>query len=213
MEEALVRRRSHLPSPYRSTGSAITHLSEAQLNCLTESFQKWFDEAKNRHIKRIRGRYFLTFLVLRFTGARLQEVLLLDDAQDVDYRLGEIRLKTLKRKKEKVPVRTVPVPQIVTIETARYLAQYPDMRSKVFQLQQSNFRNVFYKMCALAGIPRALAHPHICRHSRALELVRGLIPLTVVRDLLGHKSLETTAVYLQFSGIESKMILKDRGFI
>jgi len=209
--EALVRRRaSSLPTAYETSGS-VTHLSEEQVNLLTKEFQSWYDEAKNRHIKKVRGRYWLTFLTLRFTGARLGEILLLDDSSDIDYRLGEIKLITLKRRK--TVFRTISVPQVVTIEVARYLAQYPEMRSQVFKLQQGNFRNVFYKMSALAGIPKNLSHPAILRHSRAIELCRGNVPLTITRDILGHKSLETTAVYLKFSGIEAKMILKDRGFI
>jgi len=209
--EALVRRRaSNLPTAYQSAGT-VTHLSEEQLNALTKEFESWYDESPNRHIKKVRGRYWLTFLTLRFTGARLQEVLLLDDSTDVDYRLGEVKLVTLKRRK--AICRTVSIPQIVTTEISRYLAQYPDMRSQVFKLQQSNFRNCFYKMCALAGIPRGLSHPHILRHTMAINLCRGNVPLTITRDILGHKSLETTSIYLQFSGIESKQILRDRGFI
>ena len=210
MEGAIVRRASNLPTPYQSSGS-VTHLSEEQVCALTDTFQSWYDEPSHRSTKKVRGRYWLTFLVLRYTGARLQEVLLLDDSQDIDYRLGEIRLVTLKRRKK--VCRTVPVPQQVVTEVARYLAEYPMMRSQVFKLQQGNFRNVFYKMCALAGTPRGLSHPHILRHSRAIELCRGNVPLTITRDILGHSSIQTTAIYLQFSGIESKQILKDRGFI
>jgi len=209
--EALVRRRaSNLPTAYQSAGP-VTHLSEEQLNALTKEFESWYDESPNRHIKKVRGRYWLTFLTLRFTGARLQEVLLLDDSQDIDYRLGEIKLVTLKRRKK--VSRTVPVPLQVVTEVARYLAQYPNMRSQVFKLQQGNFRNVFYRRCEKAGIPRNLSHPHIVRHTMAINLCRGSVPLTIVRDILGHSSIQTTSIYLQFSGIESKQILRDRGFI
>jgi len=36
---------------------------------------------------------------------------------------------------------------------------------------------------------------------------------TIVQDLLGHSSLNTTAIYLRMSSQEAKMILKDRGLI
>ena len=49
------------------------------------------------------------------------------------------------------------------------------------------------------GIPKELAHPHILRHTRAIELLRAGVPVTVVQDLLGHSALTTTAVYLRIS--------------
>jgi molybdate transport system regulatory protein len=39
------------------------------------------------------------------------------------------------------------------------------------------------------------------------------VPVTIVRDLLGHSSLNTTAIYLRMSAQEAKMILKDKGLI
>jgi site-specific recombinase XerD len=57
------------------------------------------------------------------------------------------------------------------------------------------------------------AHPHVLRHTRAMELVRAGVPLTIVQQILGHSNLNTTAVYLQFSGQEAKAILKERGLI
>jgi site-specific recombinase XerD len=57
------------------------------------------------------------------------------------------------------------------------------------------------------------SHPHVLRHTRAMEMVRAGVPLTIVQQILGHANLNTTAVYLQFSGQEAKAILKERGLI
>ncbi|TFG75933.1 MAG: site-specific integrase [Chrysiogenales bacterium] len=46
-----------------------------------------------------------------------------------------------------------------------------------------------------------------------METVRAGVPLTIVQQILGHSNLNTTAVYLQFSGQEAKSILKERGLI
>jgi site-specific recombinase XerD len=46
-----------------------------------------------------------------------------------------------------------------------------------------------------------------------MEMVRAGVPLTIVQGILGHANLNTTAIYLQFSGQEAKAILKDRGLI
>ena len=77
----------------------------------------------------------------------------------------------------------------------------------------ATFRKIFYRLAGEAGISQDLGHPHILRHSRSIELLRAGVPVTVVQDLQGHSSLNTTAIYLRLSGIEAKQILRDRGMI
>jgi len=72
---------------------------------------------------------------------------------------------------------------------------------------------IYYIICQRAKIPQQLSHPHILRHTRAIELLRSGVPVTIVQDLLGHSSLNATAIYLRMSSQEAKMILKDRGLI
>jgi integrase len=216
---ARVARSGNLPVPRAS--AHVQYLSETQVNALTEAFQKWHDTAPTESQWRLRGRHWLTYLVLRFTGARLGEVIGsedkthpgLDDLQDVDFRQGEIRLATLKRGRAKRPVRIIPVPLNVTSEISAYWGHFPDKKGQAFQMTAMSFRRMFYLRAKEAGIPKDLAHPHILRHTRAIELLRGGVPVTVVQDLLGHASLTTTAVYLRLSGQEAKSILKDKGFI
>jgi len=192
------------------TGKLPAYLTEAQVNALTKAFQDWYDGSTEGR-RRQRGRYWLTYLVLRFTGARIGEVLLLNDTTDVNFREAEIRMPTLKRRQ--LVYRQVFVPQNVTAEIATYLAEFPEMRGKVFKIYQSNFRRTFYERAKEAGIPKKLAHPHILRHTRAIELLRAGVPVTIVQDQLGHAYLTTTAVYLRISGQEAREILKERGLV
>jgi site-specific recombinase XerD len=74
------------------------------------------------------------------------------------------------------------------------------MRGKALRMTPMTFRRMFYLRAKDAGIPEELGHPHIPRHTRAIELLRGGVPVTVVQELLGHASLTTTAVYLRLSG-------------
>jgi hypothetical protein len=46
-----------------------------------------------------------------------------------------------------------------------------------------------------------------------MEMVLAGVPLTIVQQIPDHANLNTTAVYLQFSGQEAKAIPKDRGLI
>ena len=194
-------------------GSSINYLMEDQANALTAAFENWYESGRTHAQRRSRGKYWLTYLALRFTGARLGEVQLVDDQNDIDWRNYEIRLRILKQKAPKKPVRSIPVPPNVTSSVANYLMNFPDEKGRVFRVDQGNFRRVFYERAKEAGIPRELAHPHILRHTRATELLKKGVPITVVQDILGHSALTTTAVYLRISGQEAKMILKDRGLI
>lgn len=207
-----VRSRSGSIVPFMGTSRAVKYLSSIELVTLEQAWQKARDTALR---PKQFGRYGLVFLLLRHTGARLTEVFGIDDTRDVDFRNAEIRLVTLKQrtKKGSLPTRIVPVPPWVTNEIAAYLVQYPEMKGRVFKLKKQNFWVRFRAIALEAGIPEDLAHPHVLRHTRAIELLRAGIPVTIVQDLLGHSSLTTTAVYLRMSGAEAKAVLKERGII
>ena len=87
------------------------------------------------------------------------------------------------------------------------------MKGRVFTLDQGNFRRKFYRRAEEANIPRELSHPHILRHSRAVELLQAGVPLITVQQLLGHTLSSTTAVYLQCPGIAAKKILNEKGLL
>jgi site-specific recombinase XerD len=101
------------------------------------------------------------------------------------------------------------------MQVTKYLAQGETPKGDVnpFRINPATFRKSFYRMAKEAGIPEDTGHPHILRHSRSIELLRAGVPVTVVQDLLGHSSLNTTALYLRMSGHEAKQILRDRGLI
>jgi integrase len=51
-----------------------------------------------------------------------------------------------------------------------------------------------------AGItPLGRKGPHAFRHARAVSLLRAAVPLKIIGDVLGHKSAESTAVYLKLA--------------
>ncbi|MEA1867288.1 MAG: site-specific integrase [Thermodesulfobacteriota bacterium] len=188
----------------------IKYLSEKELNRLTGSFQAWFDQARGK-TRRIMGRYWLVFLMARYTGARISEVLMIDDTVDIDFRGSRIQLWTLKRKKPFK--RTVAVPPIVTTEVATYLAEWPNMRGMAFGLARQNFFTKLKTIGSQTGISKDKLHPHVLRHSRAMEMVSANVPLNVIQQVLGHSSILNTAVYLQISGRDAEQIMRDRGLI
>jgi len=58
------------PALLRQGGLKIAYLSPVEIDQLTTTFQSWYDGARTNVQRRVRGRYWLAYLVLRFTGAR-----------------------------------------------------------------------------------------------------------------------------------------------
>jgi integrase len=198
---------NHLPLNNQKTN--ISYLSPDQLDKLTESFLEYYEESER--YRKARGRLWIVYLFLRYTGARLNEVLGINDTTDIDFRNNEVKIATLKQKKQ--IFRIVPIHTKAISELMLYLSQYPYMKGKIFKITDRGFQLGFKNVCQIAKIPLELSHPHILRHTRAIELLRSGVPVTIVKDLLGHSSLNTTAIYLRMSAQESKMVLKDKGLI
>lgn len=57
-----------------------------------------------------------------------------------------------------------------------------------------------------AGITKDI-YPHILRHSFATHLLERGVNIIHIKDLLGHKRIETTLVYLQVGQPQSDKIL------
>ncbi|HLC15241.1 MAG TPA: site-specific integrase [Thermodesulfovibrionia bacterium] len=201
------------PPVLKTPQGSFKAFTDDELSSIVRAFENWLNQAKGQKQWKLRARHWIVFLLLRYTGARVSEVLAIDDIRDMDFRQAEIRLITLKRHSKNTQYRTVPVPPSVIGETGRILADAPELRGRLFKTSRVSFFRHFQSLAAQAGIPEDLRHPHTLRHTRAIEMLRAGVPITVVQDILGHSALTTTAMYLKLSGQEAKAILKDRGLI
>ena len=66
-------------------------------------------------------------------------------------------------------------------------------------LHQQNVRDMLLRRSKKAGIEKRV-HPHGFRHTFSQELVRENTNPKFIQQLLGHKSLQTTDIYLQSLG-------------
>ena len=48
--------------------------------------------------------------------------------------------------------------------------------------------------------------PHVFRHSRAISLLDGGVPIKVIGDVLGHRSEQSTAVYLKLATADLRAV-------
>jgi type 1 fimbriae regulatory protein FimE len=67
---------------------------------------------------------------------------------------------------------------------------------QLFGITRQHFHRLFQAYCKAAGIPKPLAHPHVAKHSIAMELVRK-VGIEELRQFIGHKSLASTGQYLR----------------
>jgi site-specific recombinase XerD len=63
-----------------------------------------------------------------------------------------------------------------------------------YPLDRTSLRHILDRLGRRADVPRL--HPHLLRHTCAVERLRNGMNLEFLREFLGHESLETTRQYL-----------------
>ncbi len=180
----------------------VKYLDPGQLEALTRSFREWLHAARDARTRQARTRIWLLFLILRYTGMRLGEALVLDDREDFDLARGVVVVRG------DAP-REIPLPAEVVDALALFF-EHPmsmELRGQIFDLDQGYVRRKFSERGKVTDIPRELLNPRVLRHSRAVELLRGGVPLVVVDAMLGHQSLSQSAQYVSFSDADTLRIM------
>jgi integrase/recombinase XerD len=135
------------------------------------------------------------YLLLRFmwrTGVRVSEVINVTP-KDIEFKNGVVNIRKAKGGRQ----RRVPL----DADTLKMLSDYilalntPEDRP-IFPIKRKRVFNIVKKYGNMIGVN---IHPHTLRHSFAINLVRGGTDLRRVQLMLGHSSLNTMAVYLQFN--------------
>ena len=78
-------------------------LDTIQLNRLEQSFREWVEESARKDVRLSRWRILLIFLLIRFTGAKLNEVLVLNPFEDIDTGKSAVFFKSTDVDKELGP--------------------------------------------------------------------------------------------------------------
>lgn len=58
--------------------------------------------------------------------------------------------------------------------------------------------------CSRYGIRREILHPHAFRHLYAIQFLKNNSNIALLADLMGHESVDTTAIYLRLSAEEQR---------
>jgi molybdate transport system regulatory protein len=184
-------------------------LDSIQLNQLEQSFRAWSEAASREDVRSARRRILLIFLLIRYTGAKLSEVLGLRPEQDIDFehqfvRFGRPATQT-ERQQRKVQLSETLCSEIQALITDRLLT---NGRSNPLGVDPGFVRRKFYERAEACGIPKQLGAPEILRKSRAVELMHNNMPLPVVQMLLGHSTPNLTSAYVSFSEEEIQQVTR-----
>jgi integrase len=169
----------HVPLP--STGS-LQHLSNAQITALlTQAFD-------------CSERDGLMILVAFLHGLRASELVGIKRLHITDTHLAVKRLKGSNR-----TVQTLfDNPDPLLDERRRLLKYVAGLADSdiVFPVTRRQFHRIVQKHGKAAGIPEHLCHPHILKHSIAMQTIQTA-GIENVRQHLGHKSMSSTGEYLK----------------
>jgi len=177
--------------PYWRLSTIPRHLSWKKVRDLLDSV----DTSKRGGV---RDRAVL--LLIATLGLRRKEVCELH-IHDIAWRADEIRLRRTKTRRE----RALPLTEEVGAALADYvLHERPQLRLPHMFLSSRAPRgpltphaigDIVCRHLRRAGIQAPSYGAHLLRHSLATRLVNEAVPLKHIADLLGHTSIDTTAIY------------------
>jgi integrase len=143
-------------------------------------------------------------LLLATTGIRNGELRALR-LQDIDWRAGEVFIRHTKGKRDRV----APLIEETGTALADYILRarskadsahlFLSFKAPVGPLKQAAaVSRIVRKRLRYSGIELGrVAGAHLLRHSLATELVEQRRPINEIADLLGHRSINTTALYVK----------------
>ena len=147
---------------------------------------------------------------LAMTGCRVSEALALR-ACDVDLEANELRVATLKRRREHW--RAVPVPEDLVhaldlVHRLRAAQRSPRGANRpLWDITRQTAGRQVRTIMRHAGIDGPHATPRGLRHSFGVAAVAAGVPLPTIAVVLGHASITTTAIYTTAIGAEARELV------
>jgi len=184
-------------------------LDTVQMSRLEQSFRSWADGAPRADVRLSRRRILLIFLLIRYTGSKLNEVLALNPFQDVDVEHHLVFLGKAEKKNGRL-AREVQIPEVLSEEIKSSLKDpfFKKYLGSFFKVDPGHVRRKFYERAIDSGFPPAMGAPESIRRSRAVELMQSNMPLPVVQRMMGHSTLNMTASYVDFSDTDMRQVAK-----
>ena len=149
-------------------------------------------------------RDYAMFLLIATYGLRASEVVAIS-LDDIRWRQGSLRIH---QRKTSSPLE-LPLTNEVSAALVKHLQRTPPtpphrrvflrMRAPIGVLKPTAVTEAFQALLRRSGTKIPFNGPHCLRHSFALQLLRNGTPLKTIGDILGHRTAESTSVYLRLA--------------
>ena len=150
-------------------------------------------------------KWMLLFKTIALTGMRVSEV-------------RQLRIEHIQAGKVQVYAkggiyRTILIPRKICREISDYLEQTGQTEGFIFGKTAKQpyaigtIEAKFHHYGELYHLPKAVCHPHSLRHLFGKSFMRQKGDITVLADLLGHASIETTRIYTRRTMDEQRIEL------
>jgi molybdate transport system regulatory protein len=192
-----------------SVAAGTRYLDPVQLNQLERSFRDWAKGTPRSDVRLSRRRVLLIFLLIRYSGAKLNEVLALNPFRDINFNRRSIVFGKSDATQDRPP-REVQIPEALSQEIQAAIADgaFKDSLSTLFQVDPGHIRRKFYERALACGFPKGLGGPDAIRKARAVELMQSNMPLPVVQKILGHSTPNLTAAFVSFADDDIRQVAK-----
>lgn len=149
-------------------------------------------------------RDYTMFLLIATYGLRASEVVSLS-LDDIHWRQGILRIH---QRKTSSPLE-LPLTNEVMAAMVKHLKRTPPpapyrrvflrMRAPIGLLKPTAVTEAFQAAARKSGLSIPYQGPHCLRHAYALHLLKNGTPLKTIGDILGHRTAESTSMYLRLA--------------
>jgi site-specific recombinase XerD len=149
-------------------------------------------------------RDYAMFLLIATYGLRASEVVAIG-LDDISWRHGTLRVH---QRKTSAPLE-LPLTNEVLSALVKHLKRTPPpapnrrvflrVRAPLGTLKPTAVTEAFQALVRRSGLSVSYQGPHCLRHAYALHLLKNGTPLKTIGDILGHRTAESTSMYLRLA--------------
>ena len=183
---------------------AISLSTELPKYFVKPEIDRILDQAKDN------DKNYLLISLLWQTGARISEILDIK-VKDIDFHSKALKLTTLKQKRKKQ--RVIPLQgHLIGLLGAYIAAKELKREDPLLHITRQRAFQIVKETVLKAGLDKERAHPHIFRHSFAVNAVLQGVPILVIKNWLGHSNIQNTLIYMQILGSDTKQFYEELKF-
>lgn len=149
-------------------------------------------------------RDYAMFLLIATYGLRASEIVGIN-LEDICWRQGVLRIHQRKTSSPlELPLTNEALAALVqhlkrTPPPAPYRRVFLRMRAPIGVLKPTAVTEAFQALVRKSGLGIPYQGPHCLRHSYAVHLLKNGTPLKTIGDILGHRTAESTSMYLRLA--------------